>query len=193
MNDLVKQWQRALLANGYEPGTADGVFGRQTLTASMKALNGDVGGNGLSSTLVDPRLIEDLKRDEGLRLHAYPDPLSGGDPWTIGYGATGPGIRKGTVWTQEQAEKRLTEMALDHGLRLEKELPWVAKLDPVRRRVLWNMAYNLGVQRLLGFKNTLEYVRTGQYDKASSGMLASKWAKQVGQRAVRLALQMKTG
>lgn len=46
------------------------------------------------------------ERFEGVVLKAYPDPLSGGDPWTIGIGATGPGIKKGLVWTLEQAHAR---------------------------------------------------------------------------------------
>ena len=48
-----------------------------------------------------------IKRYEGLRLTAYPDPASGGDPWTVGYGATGPAIRQGTVWTLDVAEADL--------------------------------------------------------------------------------------
>lgn len=48
-----------------------------------------------------------IKEFEGLSLKAYPDPLSGGDPWTIGYGATGRGIVRGLVWTKQQAEDRL--------------------------------------------------------------------------------------
>lgn len=39
---------------------------------------------------------------------AYPDPGTGGDPWTIGWGATGPDIGPGTVWTQAQCDARLT-------------------------------------------------------------------------------------
>ena len=47
---------------------------------------------------------------EGCRLTAYPDPGSrDGHPWTIGYGATGPGITQGTVWTQEQADTRFAQ------------------------------------------------------------------------------------
>jgi lysozyme len=46
-----------------------------------------------------------LRRDRSYA--AYPDPGSGGAPWTIGWGATGPGIRRGTVWTQEQCDARL--------------------------------------------------------------------------------------
>lgn len=40
-------------------------------------------------------------------LVAYPDPVSGGDPWTVGFGATGPSITQGTVWTQAQADADL--------------------------------------------------------------------------------------
>lgn len=45
-------------------------------------------------------------RSDGL-VEAYPDPGTGDAPWTIGWGATGPGIRQGTVWTREQCEARL--------------------------------------------------------------------------------------
>lgn len=55
-----------------------------------------------------------IKRFEGCakrradgRFDAYPDPGTGGDPWTIGWGATGAGITRGTVWTQEQCDARL--------------------------------------------------------------------------------------
>jgi lysozyme len=37
---------------------------------------------------------------------AYPDPGSGGDPWTIGWGTTGPDVKKGVVWTQKQCDDR---------------------------------------------------------------------------------------
>jgi len=40
---------------------------------------------------------------------AYPDPGTGNDPWTIGWGATGPGIRKGVVWTRAQCDARFAE------------------------------------------------------------------------------------
>ena len=40
-------------------------------------------------------------------FEAYPDPGTGGAPWTIGWGATGPGITHGTIWTQAQCDARL--------------------------------------------------------------------------------------
>ncbi|MGJ7508672.1 lysozyme [Variovorax sp. GT1P44] len=55
-----------------------------------------------------------IKEFESCELKAYPDPKTGGAPWTVGWGATGPGIGPGTVWTQEQADARL---ASDVGLR----------------------------------------------------------------------------
>lgn len=48
-----------------------------------------------------------IREFEGLSLVAYPDPASGGDPWTIGFGATGRGIGPGVHWTLDQAEDRL--------------------------------------------------------------------------------------
>lgn len=48
------------------------------------------------------------KRPDG-RFEAYPDPGTGGDPWTIGWGATGPGIRKGVIWTQEECDAWFTK------------------------------------------------------------------------------------
>ena len=136
----------------------------------------------------DPELIAALKQDEGLRLNAYRDTVG---VWTIGYGRAH--VAPNTVWNQGMAEAALIEDVKEHNAKLLKALPWVAGLDRVRRNVLFNMAYNLGVDGLLGFKNTLEAVRTGRYNQASAGMLASKWAKQVKGRAVRLAQEMLTG
>jgi GH24 family phage-related lysozyme (muramidase) len=43
------------------------------------------------------------------RFEAYPDPATGGDPWTIGWGATGKGIAPGTIWTQAECDARLEQ------------------------------------------------------------------------------------
>lgn len=63
---------------------------------------------------IGPEGIALIKRFEGCarrmddgRLEAYPDPGTGGDPWTIGWGSTGPDIKRGTIWTQAQADERL--------------------------------------------------------------------------------------
>ena len=46
---------------------------------------------------------------EGLRLTAYPDPATHGDPWTIGYGHTGAEVHQGMTITQDQAEEFLMQ------------------------------------------------------------------------------------
>lgn len=138
-------------------------------------------------------LIADLKRDEGVVLTAYPDPLTHADPWTIGVGHTGPEVHKGLVWTQEQAEAALIADVAKHDAALFAAIPWAATLDPVRKDVLRNMAFNMGVKGLLGFVNTLNLVRSGDYANAAANMLKSIWARQVGARANRLADMMRTG
>jgi lysozyme len=50
-----------------------------------------------------------IKEFEGLELTAYPDPATGGDPWTIGVGHTGPEVVPGLTITEEQADEYLRE------------------------------------------------------------------------------------
>jgi lysozyme len=133
-------------------------------------------------------LIDQLKRDEGYKPYAYQDSEGW---WTIGYG-TLIDPRKGGSIPQDICELLLRRKAEEKNLWLAATLPWTSQLDEVRRTVLQNMSYNLGA-KLLQFKNTLTLVQAGKYEEASVEMLKSLWAKQVGDRANRLAEQMKTG
>lgn len=76
---------------------------------------------------------------------------------------------------------------------LTAALPWFTKLDPVRQTVLLDMCFNLGINGLLKFKNTLAFFQAGNYAQAAENMLLSLWAKQVGPRAKRLADMVRTG
>jgi len=58
---------------------------------------------------VNQATIDLIKRNEGCVLDAYPDPATGGDPWTIGYGHTGPDVAEGLSITQERAEELLRQ------------------------------------------------------------------------------------
>ena len=138
--------------------------------------------------MTTPLLIEDLKRDEGCRLTAYKDTLG---VWTVGYGHAH--VAPGTVWTQAQADSALDADIAIAVHDLDFRLPWWRKLDDVRQDVLAELAFNIGVEGLLGFHNTLAFVEAGNYAAASGGLLASKWARQVGARATRLAAMMKSG
>lgn len=74
------------------------------LPRSAKAYTGTVGKAGLDLIKTFEGCAQRLP--DG-RFSAYPDPGTGGAPWTIGWGATGPGIDPGTIWTQEQCDARL--------------------------------------------------------------------------------------
>lgn len=66
-------------------------------------------------------------------------------------------------------------------------------IGEVRKAVLIEMVFNLGLAGVLSFKNTLKYIESGDYEQAAANMLQSKWATQVGQRAHTLARRMRTG
>ena len=132
---------------------------------------------------------EQLKRDEGEVLHAYQDTLG---YWTIGIGILIDKRKNGGLRPEESEfifRNRLKLLDAD----LASRLPWIVKLDPARRGVLVNMAFQMGVAGLLGFRNTLAMVQAGKYQDAAKGMLASKWATQTPARAHRLSNQMATG
>jgi len=88
-----------------------------------------------------------VQQFEGCKLAAYPDPGTGGDPWTIGWGSTGPDIRKGTVWTQEQADARFAEH-LDHFGQGVAALVKTAPTTAGQFAALVSFAYNCGLGSL---------------------------------------------
>src|SRR5688572_23573878 len=61
------------------------------------------------------------RRADGL-VEAYPDPGTGGAPWTIGWGATGPGIGPGTTWTPAQCDARLAEDLARHAAEVAQAI-----------------------------------------------------------------------
>ena len=137
-------------------------------------------------------LLASLRANEGLRLHAYADPKSHGAPWTIGYGHAGRCGPHDTC-TPAQAEAWLEQDAQAAVDTVLAHLPWAARLDPVRFDVLAEMTFNLGWPKLAAFGRTLTAVASAQYAHAAEQMLDSGWAHDVGDRAKRLALEMRTG
>lgn len=141
--------------------------------------------------MTDPTLLADLRTEEGLRLVAYPDPLSHGAPWTIGYGdAT---ARPGQRETEPQAEARLEAQTLEKEAELDHAMPWWRALNPARQDVIVDMAFNLGVEKLSDFHTFLGLVRAGNYTAAAQDGLHTAWAGQVKGRAHRLMCQLALG
>lgn len=71
--------------------------------------------------------------------------------------------------------------------------PSFERLSDARKAVVCNMAFNLGRDRLARFLRFREAVQGQDWERAAAEMLDSTWARQVGNRAVRLADQMRVG
>lgn len=134
-------------------------------------------------------LTKQLRRDEGEVLSAYTDHLG---YLTIGVGRM-IDKRKGGGITAEESAYLLSNDIDKRQAELLRRAPWMAQLDPARFGVMLNMAFQMGVDGLLGFKNTLAMVKAGDYAGAAAGMLHSKWATQTPARAQRLSTQMRLG
>ena len=89
-----------------------------------------------------------IKKYEGFRSHAYPDPLSGGEPWTIGYGTTvysnGRRVREGDVIDEEKADAELQSHVRNSILPALSKIPGWASMSPNMQVALISFAYNLG-------------------------------------------------
>lgn len=130
-------------------------------------------------------LEEQLILHEGLRLKPYTD-TKGKLTIGIGRNLTDKGI------TKEEALQFLRNDIAEAKDALELHLSWSKELTPIRRRVLIDMVFNLGIGGLLKFTLALRAMREGNNDEAAQQMLKSKWARQVKGRALRLAEMMRT-
>jgi lysozyme len=132
------------------------------------------------------RLTEQLKVHEGVRDKVYLD--------TEGIETIGVG--------RNLKDKGLSEDEIDYLLQndisefrsgVQETWSWWDDLDDVRQRVVVDMAFNMGLGGLSKFKKTLGHIEAGEYEEASSEMLNSRWAEQVGRRANTLSEMMRTG
>jgi lysozyme len=122
---------------------------------------------------------------EGLRLKPYKCTAG---KWTIGVGRN-----LDDVGISEAEADVLLENDIDRVLSELERLDFWRGLDSVRQVVLVDMCFNLGWPRLSGFSKMLAAIRNKDYSSAAVEMLDSRWAAQVGKRAVTLSKMMKTG
>lgn len=126
--------------------------------------------------------MEMLKHDEGLRLFPY---RCTADKLTIGYGRN---LEDNGI-SEHEAEQLLAsdaQVALEDAKKFVGEAVW-EELSVERQACLINMAFNLGLPTLKKFEKFRQALEDGDMQEASRQMLNSRWAKQVGQRANRLA------
>ena len=134
-------------------------------------------------------LTRQLRGDEGEKLHAYLDSLGF---QTIGVGRLIDQRKGGGISKAESAYLLANDIEAKTA-ELTARLPWLYLLDPVRRGALTNMAFQLGVEGLMGFRNSLELMRTGNYREAADNFMKSKWANQTPNRARRVTDQIRLG
>ncbi len=142
----------------------------------------------------DPQLTKELRRDEGVEYTPYKDTV-GVETVGVGHNLQAHPLPDGWTFplTDAQVDQLLAEDIQDVFNDLDRVFPWWRRMSIVRQRVIANMCFNLGVTRLAGFKNTLAAMEQGRYTTAAAGMMASKWAQQVGARAQRLSEMMVNG
>ena len=133
------------------------------------------------------KLLDMITLHEGLELKPY---KCTSDKLTIGIGRNIQDIGI----TQEEA-RYLLQNDLDRILKEVEHWAFLEKLDEVRQAVILDMVFNVGVSTFNAYTwlKTFAAIQDEDWEKAANEMLDSKWAKQVGQRAIRLSQMMRKG
>jgi lysozyme len=135
-----------------------------------------------------------LRRHEGVESHAY---LCSQNFTTIGVGRNidaGDNGRSLGLGLSDDEVDYLLRNDIDRVVEeLDDEFSWFAGLNDARSDAMVDISFNLGQTRLRGFRKALEAMESGEWEEASRQFLESRWADQVGNRAVELAEIIRTG
>lgn len=115
-----------------------------------------------------------IKKFEALRFRAYPDPATGGKPWTIGYGHTA-GVTNGDACSQTQADHWLDEDILSTASAVEKAIEVV--LSDNQYAALVSFAFNVGIDNFRR-STLLRMINAEDFDGAADQFL--RWNKAAG-------------
>ena len=134
-------------------------------------------------------LLEVIKKEEGSKMKdgkhvVYKDHLGF---YTIGYGTLVDEQVPGGGITDAQATILLETSVNQFLVELHSKLPWYKEQPDPIKIALANMAYQLGVPKLLQFKKTLDHIEHGRYAMAAAECKNSKWYQQTPNRAERVA------
>jgi len=140
-------------------------------------------------------LREQLKIDEGVKYEIYKDHL-GYPTFGIGHLITEDDPEHGEPDGKEISEDRVNEVFATDVAKFVSEskilFPDLDELPDVAQQVIVNMAFNMGRPRLSKFKNFIAGVNDRDWTRAAEEMMDSRWATQVGDRAIRLRNQILT-
>jgi lysozyme len=131
-------------------------------------------------------LMQELVRDEAVRLKPY---RCTAGKLTIGVGRN---IDDRGITNAEAMYLLNNDVAICES-ELTAVLPNWRELSDTRQRVMLNMVFNLGRDRLSKFTKFIGCMKMGDFEGAAKEMMDSAWATQVGQRAVRLRDMMLRG
>lgn len=139
-------------------------------------------------------LEAELRHDEGVRYTRYIDSL-GNPSCGVGHNLNASPLPAGWKFplTDLQVNQLLDQDIADALHQLDTHLPWWRQLDEVRQRVIANMCFNMGIDKLLGFALMLAALKLHNFATAATEMKDSRWFGQVGDRAARLCSAMSTG
>jgi len=132
-------------------------------------------------------LLRELSRDEGRRAFAYKD-TEGILTIGVGHNLEANGLPDEII--DDLLEYDIREIAEP---ALNRLYPSWRYLSDKRQRVLLNMAFNLGQDRLMQFRKMWTAIELEDFEDAAREMLDSRWARQVGVRADRLSEMMRVG
>lgn len=137
-----------------------------------------------------------IRTHEGKRLKVYDDAT--GDPirkgsHVSGYPTIGFGRNLQHRGITEGEATQLLEADIDRVRTEAQTLAWFADLNEPRQAAVMDMIYNLGFAGFVRFRRTIGHLKAGRFNEASVEMLSSKWADQVGFRALRLAEVIRSG
>ncbi len=130
-------------------------------------------------------IIEQLRRDEGVRLKPYTD--------TVGRLTVGVGRNLTDVGLSDDEVDYLLANDVKRAQDGLAQFAWYAGLDPVRQGACVNLAFNLGIAGLLHFPHFIVAMSHGDWPEAVAQLHDSIWARQVGDRAIRLEQQILSG
>ena len=135
------------------------------------------------------KLIDMLKRHEGVETHAYVDTVG---KVTIGVGRN-IDPNQGLGLSDTEIKYLLSNDISRVELELYNTFDWFDDLGEARGDAMVDICFNLGLPRLLKFKKALAAMDAKDYKLAAIEFLDSRWAEQVGQRAIELSLMIETG
>ncbi|MEA3040593.1 MAG: lysozyme [Sphingomonadales bacterium] len=117
-----------------------------------------------------------IKSYEKCKLTAYRDPGDPNGPWTIGWGSTGPDIKQGTVWTQQQADARMAADVADFATGVRTAIG-DAPTTQAQFDAMVSLAYNIGVG---AFKGSTVLKKHKEKDYGAAAAAFGLWIKNAG-------------